>query len=133
MATLAILSVGQSNARSTLYHIGGDLSVPANMATWNNRELKYGSKFVSAKIGEWPFNVRAINGVDWANNLSLSFCREASSSYDTKLVMIARGSHKIENFMTKETRTKNGWTIRSDTKDMSPYLLGKRYGAKRAL
>lgn len=130
---LAVLAVGQSNSRSTRQHGGGNLSVPANFSVWNNDELKYGSKFLNAKLGEWPFNIRALQASTWSNNLSLSFCREASALYDPKLVMIARGGHRIESFIRKSVRDANKWQVRAGTSDLTPFLLGIRYGAKRAL
>jgi len=130
---LVVLAVGQSNSRSTQQHGGGDLSIPANLMVWNNDELKYGSKFIRAKLGVWPFNIKALIGSVWSNNLSLSFCREASSTYDPRLVMIAKGGHRIESFIRKTTRQSKRWTIKTGTYDLSPFLLGVRYGSKRAL
>jgi len=108
---LAVLAIGQSNSRSNRQHGGGNLSIPDNLYVWNNDELKFGSKFVRAALGKWPFNVKALEDSEWSNNLSLSFCREASSEYDPRLVMVAKGGHKLECFIKKAIRTRNNWKV----------------------
>ncbi len=128
MPDLLVLAVGQSNMRGLRGATGGDKSIPANCQVFNNNELKPGTKFVPMALGRYPLNVIAKDD-RWANNLALSFCRQASAAYRPKLFMVAKGGHPIEAFLPKATREVKAWPLKADRSDMSPYIYNQLLGA----
>lgn len=132
MPDLLVMAVGESNMRGLKKAAGGNRTIPANCQTFNNDELKLGSKFVPMAFGRYPLNIIA-NDDRWANNLALSFCREASATYRTRLLMVAKGGHPIEAFLPKTVRSANVWPLKAGKFDMSPYLYNTVLGAAAAL
>jgi hypothetical protein len=112
--------------------VGGDRTIPPNAFVWNNEELKSGTKFLPMRFGRFPLNVVAKNGY-YANNLALSFCREASSTYTPKLFMVSRGGHPIESFIPRGVRVAKNWPITPGKSDLAPFIYNSRIGAKRVL
>jgi hypothetical protein len=134
MPDLAVLAIGQSNARGVWPIYGGDYSIPANCMTLDNDENRFGRKFVPMALGTYPLNVKTqVGDPEWANNLALSFCREAAATWNPRLVMVAKGSHRIECFIKQTTRKIHGWKFKSTLSDLAPYIFNRKNGVCRAL
>jgi len=111
---------------------GGLKTIPANCLGWDNNETAFGSKFVKMKFGRYPLNIIANDG-NYANNLALGFCREASQTYNPKLVMVSKGGHPIEAFIPAITRRNKKWPLSPDKTDLTRYVFNKFTGIARAL
>lgn len=134
MNCVASLSLVQSNGLGVPAANNGHDEFGAGLRLWNGGESSFGSAFVPAQWGRWPLDQVGPNG-ERVNNPIQGFSLDVTEATGLPVyeMMVGKGGHPIESFMSRPTRQAGGWALRAGKSILAPYVFAQEDGAEYAL
>ncbi len=123
MTLVTALFIGQSQVRGSRLATDGSKSYPAHLRLLDNDEEAFGTRFIQPKWGRYPLDRKGDGQRPYANHIVLGVARRLRTLGERMdAAVVSKGGHPIECFISAETRTANGWTVRPGLADLSPFI-----------